>query len=414
MGKHFKVSVIVPVYNVEQYLRKCMDSLVNQTLRDIEIICINDCSPDNSLAVLKEYAEKDNRVKIIDLEKNCGVGAARNAGMKVARGEYFGFCDPDDYVDLNYYGKLHDKAKETGAEMVKASLKKKEADWVKEYSFFARITKNKYYDLLYHWSYIYEANFLKKYQINYLEGIKLSEDVYFLAKSLFYSTKVEAVADVFYHYIVRKHGAATSHIGEVIVNSYGTRIFFDFMNKMAKNKSEYEDFFNAVFSSLIFITFVKVVPEYKKAFADVLVDIYKNRQYSVTFNKMPKFLKESDFEDSDILFEKLNNNLILLKYPEIKIDNLRNRKLYIWGAGANGVDALIQCDNKGWKVEAFLDSNSLVKEYQGYGILHPQHLLNSKSKDFFIVISSRDYAGEIVEICERAGLREGVDFWKPC
>jgi glycosyltransferase involved in cell wall biosynthesis len=83
-------NAIVPIYNVEPYLRRCLDSLVNQTLKDIEIICINDCSPDKSLIILKEYAGKDNRIKIIDFEKNQGVSVARNSGMKIAKGEYIG------------------------------------------------------------------------------------------------------------------------------------------------------------------------------------------------------------------------------------------------------------------------------------------------------------------------------------
>jgi hypothetical protein len=89
------------------------------------------------------------------------------------------------------------------------------------------------------------------------------------------------------------------------------------------------------------------------------------------------------------------------------------KEIYIWGARSNGVDALIQYDNNGWKIEAFLDSNSQISEFNGYKVLQPQYLLDSKSRDFFIVISSRAYAGEIAEICERAGLREGLDFWKP-
>jgi glycosyltransferase involved in cell wall biosynthesis len=123
--KNIKVSVIVPVYNVEPYLRRCLDSLINQTLKDIEIICINDCSPDNSLAILKEYAAKDNRVKIINFRKNKGVGIARNTGIKAAKGKYMGFVDSDDYVDLDYYEKLYKKAIVQTADVVIGSLKHK-------------------------------------------------------------------------------------------------------------------------------------------------------------------------------------------------------------------------------------------------------------------------------------------------
>lgn len=91
-----KVSIIVPVYNVEKYLPECLDSIINQTLKEIEIICINDGSPDNSLEILKSYSQKDSRIKIID-KKNEGVGKARNDGIRAATGEFIAFMDSDDY-----------------------------------------------------------------------------------------------------------------------------------------------------------------------------------------------------------------------------------------------------------------------------------------------------------------------------
>lgn len=92
-----KVSIIVPVYNVENYLRKCLDSLINQTLKNIEIICINDGSTDNSLSILEEYASKDERIIVINQE-NAGVSSARNRGLEIATGEYIAFVDADDSV----------------------------------------------------------------------------------------------------------------------------------------------------------------------------------------------------------------------------------------------------------------------------------------------------------------------------
>ncbi|KZX16043.1 putative glycosyltransferase EpsJ [Methanobrevibacter cuticularis] len=94
-----KVSVIIPVYNVEKYLEQCLDSVVNQTLKEIEIICINDKSSDDSLAILEKYAKKDNRITIINNVKNNGGGFSRNEGLKLARGEYISFIDADDWVE---------------------------------------------------------------------------------------------------------------------------------------------------------------------------------------------------------------------------------------------------------------------------------------------------------------------------
>lgn len=93
-----KTSVIIPVYNVEQYLPKCLDSLINQTLKDIEIICINDESPDNCDKILEEYAKKDSRIVVLN-EKNSGQGSARNRGLEIARGKYIQFLDSDDFYE---------------------------------------------------------------------------------------------------------------------------------------------------------------------------------------------------------------------------------------------------------------------------------------------------------------------------
>ena len=105
-----KVSVVIPVYKVEPWLRECMDSLVNQTLKDIEIICVDDGSPDSCGAILDEYARKDNRVKAIH-QRNQGVQKARNAGLDIARGEYIALVDSDDYVDLRTYETAYNLAK---------------------------------------------------------------------------------------------------------------------------------------------------------------------------------------------------------------------------------------------------------------------------------------------------------------
>ena len=96
-----KVSIIIPVYNVEPYLRQCLDSVVNQTLEDIEIICIDDCSTDNSYEILKKYASKDNRIVVLKQEYNQGQGAARNKALNMAKGNYIMFLDSDDWYELN-------------------------------------------------------------------------------------------------------------------------------------------------------------------------------------------------------------------------------------------------------------------------------------------------------------------------
>lgn len=112
-----KVSVIIPVYNVEKYLKKCLDSLVCQSLKELEFICINDGSTDNSLQILEKYAQNDTRFVVISQE-NQGQGVARNKGLEIAKGEYIAFMDPDDWMEIYAFEELYTQAKLLKAEVI--------------------------------------------------------------------------------------------------------------------------------------------------------------------------------------------------------------------------------------------------------------------------------------------------------
>ena len=112
-----KISVIVPVYNVEKYLSQCLDSILNQTFKDFECICVNDGSTDNSLSVLQEYANKDNRIKIIN-QQNKGLSGARNSALKIINGKYITFIDSDDFVSSDYLEKLTNIAEKENSDIV--------------------------------------------------------------------------------------------------------------------------------------------------------------------------------------------------------------------------------------------------------------------------------------------------------
>lgn len=117
MEKQPKVSVIIPVYNVEQYLSRCLDSVISQNFNDMEIICINDGSKDASLRILEEYAGKDSRIVIID-KKNAGVSAARNDGIAAAKGEYLAFLDGDDFWEADCLAKIYQEAEHNHSDIV--------------------------------------------------------------------------------------------------------------------------------------------------------------------------------------------------------------------------------------------------------------------------------------------------------
>ena len=203
------ISVIVPVYNVERYLPRCLDSLINQTLKDIEIICINDGSPDNSLEILEEYAKKDSRIKVINQE-NAGLSAARNNGMSAASGEYIGFVDSDDWIDLDFYEKLYTAAKKYDADITAGCIK----TWRKhnrngvmlkyEKEECSEDLNRKFYlsdfpETCNVWNRIYKTSELKKHHLEFEVGVYY-EDVCFTVEALYCMKKLAVVPETYYNY----------------------------------------------------------------------------------------------------------------------------------------------------------------------------------------------------------------------
>ena len=116
------VTIIIPVYNTERYLRQCLDSVINQTFKDFECICINDGSTDNSYNILKEYVQKDNRFTVINLPENKGQGNARNKGINIAKGKYITFIDSDDWVKENHIEQLYNNITKYNSDIVIGSF----------------------------------------------------------------------------------------------------------------------------------------------------------------------------------------------------------------------------------------------------------------------------------------------------
>ena len=204
-----KISIIIPVYNVEKYLRECLNSVVHQTLKDIEIICINDGSTDESGKILQEFADKDKRIKIIEQE-NKGQSAARNIGIRQASGEFIGFVDSDDWIDLGFYEKLYNAAVDYNADIACAGIRRcfsgrKSKDWLKYNKFILTGDMKKKFELCrvpkYHyiWNKIYNRKKFLSANIFFEEGI-FFEDLEFTHKVLFYMPKLVTVPDVKYYY----------------------------------------------------------------------------------------------------------------------------------------------------------------------------------------------------------------------
>ncbi len=201
-----KISIILAVYNVEPYLKRSLDSLMNQTMKDLEFICIDDCSTDNSLAVLKEYEAKDSRFKIIASDKNYGAAIARNKGLEVACGEYLGFIDPDDDIDLNYYEELYKRAKEADYDIVKCSIKTiKQDGTITKSNLNNIIRKNGIYFFFQEWTTaIYKSSIIFENNIKFPSKIRKSQDTAFLSRIVLKSKTISLIDDIFYYYYKRE------------------------------------------------------------------------------------------------------------------------------------------------------------------------------------------------------------------
>ena len=202
------VSVIIPVYNAESYIRRCVDSILNQSFTDFELLLVNDGSKDNSLAICKEYAAIDNRVKIFDKE-NGGVASARQFGLNKAIGEYTIHADPDDWVEKDWLQELYNRAKETNADITVCDYY---FDTEKSSTVFVQKpneeTRESFLDGMIHdkllgalWNKLIRRDCLEKYSIDFVEGLNYCEDFLVCVKLLVNEDiKLAYTPKALYHY----------------------------------------------------------------------------------------------------------------------------------------------------------------------------------------------------------------------
>ena len=303
------ISVIVPIYNVEKYLRKCIDSIIGQTYRDLQIILIDDGSPDGCGEICDEYAQKDSRIVVIH-QKNSGVSAARNAGLKIAMGEYVGFVDPDDYIEPKMYEKMLEVFETNKVDLVVCGY-----DYVDENGTISRpyrvreneiLTRKQYVSMQFDmppsvrhvvWNKLFHME--KMAGIYFPENLHSSEDVYVICDYIKNVNKAFFVHQPLYKNLVRQ-GSATH--GGLKIDSLATS--FEAHNKMH-------------------LEAIRLFPEVRKHSASFLLDVCllkyneakrqfklatkeEREKFSPIINKMRKFIKK-------YAVQELFNNEIFLK-----------------------------------------------------------------------------------------------------
>lgn len=221
------VSIIVPIYNVEPYLNRCVQSLLNQTLKEIEIILVDDESPDNCPQICDSYASKDCRIKVIH-KKNGGLGLARNSGLELATGEYIAFVDSDDYVDLNMYENLYNTAQQYKLDTVFSNFKIQDENKIhiiqqqKEFKIFkdseiindlllnmiasdVSTKKERLIDMSV-WRAIYSRDIISYYNIRFeSERLFISEDIIFHIDYCSHAKAIGLVPQAYYYYTVNQN-----------------------------------------------------------------------------------------------------------------------------------------------------------------------------------------------------------------
>lgn len=309
-----KVSVIVPVYNTEKYLKRCMDALVHQTLEDIEIIAVNDGSTDSSIEILKKYeSEFPTKVRVIT-KKNGGQATARNLGIREATGEFIGFADSDDYVDTTMFEKMYQLAKERNADYVEChfyflqesadgSVKKLPARGrVREYS----SQKDMFLDpQVSPWNKLYKREILLEEGREFPEGL-IYEDTAFYIKSIVGIKKSAYLDEHLVYYFLRENSTMNANKSKRVANIF--EVLQDICNYY-EAKGLYKAFENEIeyFSAKILLcsNMSRIGRVEDKALRKELID----KTFTMLHAKFPKYKKNPYFKGKIGIYIKCMNKV---------------------------------------------------------------------------------------------------------
>lgn len=319
-----KVSIVIPTYNVENYIEQCLESVLNQTHKNLEIIVIDDRSTDNTYQILKKYEKLDNRIKLHRMQQNSGPSKVRNIGIENATGEYLYFMDSDDWIDLNYIEKFLNASQKNDVDLVinyNIILYKNEKDnkFYKSYSKLEPnvyitddIIKYIYFFPVYICSKFYKTDFIKKTNIKFPEGV-IFEDNYFHIVTLIKAEKFYSFRGPSYYYrqransITGKNGKNKNpkNLLDFIKMS---KITYDFLKKnnlMQKGKIDIKGF---EFRLNLSIDKNKFYDETRKFLFDAKNDIELNKVHYTDFdikflNKVLKYENYEDYRRAEIILE---------------------------------------------------------------------------------------------------------------
>ena len=313
-SSNVKISIIVPVYNVEKYIKKCLDSLVNQTLKGIEVIVVNDGSPDNSQKIIDKYVKKYPNIIKSYIQENGGQGSARNFGLTKAVGEYIGYVDSDDFVELDMYEKMYNKAKEQDLDIVICGsynddeitmnkiidLDKNIFDDKKTNAFFGRMAV---------WNKIYKRELLEKSKAEFRSRVWY-EDLDFTVKAISNAKKIDYVNEPFYDYLIRQ--GSTMNNSNVDRNLEILLAFSQIVKDKKLNK--YKDI----------IEFLAIDHIYISAVVRILLADASKKKKKDNINKLLQYMNDnfSNYKSNKYLYLLPRNRKIIYYLINIKAYSL--------------------------------------------------------------------------------------------
>lgn len=271
MNNQTLLSVIIPVYNTEKYIARCIDSIINQNINDLELIIVNDASSDKSMAIINQYIDRYKNIKCINLIGNQGVGNARNIGLENAAGKYVGFVDSDDWIDLNMYRSMIDLLEFHDAEIAVCGVKNEYNNSISSsfrYNYLElNILSNRYalrilsksIDIDIYLSSIvcnklYRHSFLKEHSFHFLTN-SFNEDDVFTFFSFLYAKKILLIPNVSYHYYQRSnsitHTFSKKHIDDLFDAFSIVKEYLIKNNLYISYQDEYSSFFEKCFSFVL-------------------------------------------------------------------------------------------------------------------------------------------------------------------
>lgn len=328
-----KISVIVPVYNVEKYLKECLDSILSQSLKDIEVICVNDGSTDNSGDILNDYQKMDKRIKIITQE-NKGLSSARNHGMDVATGEYITFIDSDDYFTDDALKKLYDVTCEKNVDFTLFKLLNfdDETYETSPINYFNMPFLQKFNDNTFNHNDVGERLFNisvtapgKLFKRDFIDKLRfpeniLFEDTPFIIEAVFMAREMYFLDEYLYLRRIRNDSITQSYYSKFS----DCIIIFNMMADIAKKYSEYDLYKEKLFTQKVsntYTRFTQVSQEYKSDFYNKMKADFLDKQVefekSIDFNKVKprakqiyySALKSDDYQDFINLVENKDSKI---------------------------------------------------------------------------------------------------------